>query len=204
MEGKILIAKKPLLKNCHSLVTIVPHCQGLSTPLPKNLVQQGISENSVRCISAVPFPYFLQEAKICAFVVSWLLSFITCCHNSRFMLLILLFLLEKVLLLDIRWSSSLWGASSKQKKNKNKTDAVSLTVFFLNNRKRSSKLAPIYADCANLKTCSSQRCCCLRHAILHLKGFVCLFQITKRRLGRYCHLCKQKQASYTLKNFTTL
>lgn len=131
-------------------------------------------ENSVRCISAVPFPYLLQEATICAFVVSRLLSFITCWHNSRFMLLILLFLLEEVLLLDNRWSSSLWGAPAKQKKKK-KTDAVSLTVLFLNNRKRSSKLAPIYSACANLKTCSSQRCCCLRHAIMHLKGFVCLF-----------------------------
>lgn len=130
-------------------------------------------ENSVRCIAAVPFPYLLQEATICAFVVSRLLSFITCWHNSRFMLLILLFLLEEVLLLDNRWSSSLWGAPAKQKKKK--PDAVSLTVLFLNNRKRSSKLAPIYSACANLKTCSSQRCCCLRHAIMHLKGFVCLF-----------------------------
>jgi len=53
-------------------------------------------------ISIVPFLYFLQEAKICALVVSWLLSFITWCHSSRFVLLILLFMLGKVLLFDNR------------------------------------------------------------------------------------------------------
>lgn len=42
MEGKILITKNPLLKNCHNHVTNVPHCQGLSIPLPKNIFQQGL------------------------------------------------------------------------------------------------------------------------------------------------------------------
>lgn len=43
-----------------------------------------------------------------------------------------------------------------------KKHAVRLTVVFLNNGKRSSKLTPIYSGCANLLTLSSQKCCRLK------------------------------------------
>lgn len=106
--------------------------------------------------------------QICALVVSWLLSFVTRCHNSRSVPPILLFLLENVVLLDNRWLSSLWGAPAKQKK-----PAVMLTVVFLNNRKRSSKLTPIYSGCASLITFSPQTCCHLKvcHNALERDGF---------------------------------
>lgn len=114
--------------------------------------------------------FFMKHRSVCCFVLQ-LLPFIIHCHNSRFMLLILMFLLEKVLLFDNRWSSSLRDTPAKQRKSKH---AARLTVLFLNSRRRSSKLTPVFTRCATLLTGSSQRCCHIRYAMMHLKCFVLL------------------------------
>lgn len=113
--------------------------------------------------------------QICALVVPWLLSFVTRCHNSRSVPLILLFLLENRGLLDNRWLFSLWGAPAKTKEA-----AVRLTVVFLNSGKGSSQnLTPIYSGCANLITFSPQPCFHLK--VCHNADFFFLPPHNKRK-----------------------